>query len=101
MWKGAAMTEESKQLQDGDAKHTPHSGPPLTAPDRAEIEQHPELAMELLEPDQVVVAKRRTHFGRRRLGRGEQMLLWMLRVYVVAMQILVVLTVIRAFRAAR
>lgn len=90
------MTEESKQPHVADASRVM---PPLTAPDRAEIERHPELAIELLEPDQVVVAKRRTHFGRRRLGPGERALLWVLRVYVVAMQFLVLLAVLRALRA--
>ncbi|HEV2387144.1 MAG TPA: hypothetical protein VGS20_07800 [Candidatus Acidoferrales bacterium] len=91
------MTEESKQPHAGEPRR---SLPPLAAPDRAEIERHPELVMELLEPDQVVVAKRRTRFGRRRLGGGERALLWVLRVYVIAMQLLVLFTVLRAFRAA-
>jgi hypothetical protein len=72
----------------------------MLAPDRAEIERHPELALELLEPDQVVSAKQRTRFGRRKLDRKQRALLWVLRVYVVAMQVLVLITVIRAFRSA-
>ena len=64
---------------------------------REELELRPELAAELLEPDQVVAAKR-VRFGRKPLKPWERTLLWALRVYVVAMQIIVVLAVIRALR---
>ncbi len=56
----------------------------------ANLEQNPEIALSLLEADQTVVAKERTRFGRRRLSRGEQALLWGLRIYVVVMLVIVV-----------
>ncbi len=67
-----------------------------TAPPGAgDLDRQPELAAELLEPDQTVAAKR-ARFGRKPLSRWERGLLWALRIYVVAMQIIVVITVIRA-----
>ena len=68
-------------------------------PSREDLERQPELAAKLLEPDQTVVAKR-ARFGRKPLKPWERALLWALRVYVVAMQIVVVIAVIRALRAA-
>jgi hypothetical protein len=61
----------------------------------------PRAVLALLEADQVVAAKRRTHFGRQNLSFGARVLLWALRVYVVGMMIIVALSVIRAFHAAR
>ena len=73
---------------------------PTAAPmGREELERLPEFAAELLEPDQIVAAKR-VRFGRRPLKRWERGLLWALRVYVIAMQIIVVIAVIRALRGA-
>lgn len=77
--------------------------------DRAEFEleraaasvEHPDLAdprvvLSLLESDQVVAAKRRTHFGPRKLSFGVRVLLWSLRVYVVVMLLLALISVLRA-----
>jgi hypothetical protein len=61
----------------------------------------PRAVLSLLEADQVVAAKRRTHFGRQDLSFGVRILLWCLRVYVVAMLIIVALSVFRAFHAVR
>ena len=61
----------------------------------------PRAVLSLLEADQVVAAKRRTHFGRQKLSFGMRVLLWCLRVYVVGMLIIVALSVFRAFHAAR
>jgi hypothetical protein len=59
----------------------------------------PEVVLSVLETDQVVVAKQRTRFGRRTLSPTTRMMLWGLRIYVVAMLVLVVISVIRALHA--
>jgi hypothetical protein len=59
----------------------------------------PHLVLSLLEADQVVAAKRRTHFGQRKLSVGVRVLLWCLRVYVVMMLVIVVISVFRAMHA--
>lgn len=56
----------------------------------------PRVVLSLLEADQVVAAKERTHFGRRHLSLPMRILLWSLRVYVVVMLVLVLISVIRA-----
>jgi hypothetical protein len=56
----------------------------------------PGVVLSLLEADQVVAAKQKTRFGRRNLSIGARILLWGLRVYVLAMLVLVVISVIRA-----
>lgn len=56
----------------------------------------PRVILSLLEADQTVAAKQRMHFGRRNLSLGAKVLLWGLRVYVVAMLVLVVISVVRA-----
>ncbi|MGA7922086.1 MAG: hypothetical protein WCA38_20675 [Candidatus Acidiferrales bacterium] len=63
--------------------------------------QDPRAVLSLLEADQVVAAKRRTHFGKRNLSFGTRALLWALRVYVVAMFIIVLISVLRAVHAVR
>jgi hypothetical protein len=55
--------------------------------------------LSLLEADQVVAAKR-MHFGRQKLSVGTRVLLWCLRVYVVAMLIIVMLSVLHALHPA-
>ena len=62
--------------------------------------QDPRAVLSLLEADQVVAAKRRTHFGRRNLSVGTRVLLWCLRVYVVAMFVIVLISVVQAIRSA-
>ena len=62
--------------------------------------QDPRAVLSLLEADQVVAAKRRTHFGRQKLSVKTRVLLWCLRVYVVAMLVIVAISVLQAFRAA-
>ncbi|HKV04455.1 MAG TPA: hypothetical protein VJO53_05025 [Candidatus Acidoferrales bacterium] len=56
----------------------------------------PHVVLSLLETDQVVAAKRQTRFGRRDLSLGVRVLLWSLRVYVVAMFVFVFVSVVRA-----
>jgi hypothetical protein len=62
--------------------------------------QDPRAVLSLLEADQVVAAKRRTHFGRQKLSVKTRVLLWCLRVYVVAMLLIVAISVFQAIRAA-
>jgi hypothetical protein len=59
----------------------------------------PRVVLSLLEADQVVAAKQRTHFGRRNLSLGARIMLWGLRIYVVIMLILVVISAIRALHS--
>lgn len=63
--------------------------------------QDPRAVLSLLEADQVVAAKRRTHFGRQQLSVKTRVLLWCLRVYVVAMLVIVAISVFHAIHAAR
>ncbi len=58
--------------------------------------QDPRVVMTLLEADQVVAAKRQSHFGQRNLSPGVRGLLWGLRVYVVVMMVIVLISVLRA-----
>ena len=60
----------------------------------------PRAVLSLLEADQVVAAKRRTHFGRKNLSLGTRALLWGLRIYVVAMLVIVLISVYQAVHAA-
>jgi hypothetical protein len=60
----------------------------------------PRVVLSLLEADQVVAAKQRTHFGRRNLSLGVRAMLWGLRLYVVVMFLLVIVSALRALRLA-
>jgi hypothetical protein len=62
-----------------------------TAPDM----EDPRAVLSVLETDQIVAAKQRTQFGRRKLSRGARALLWALRLYVVIMLVLVVISAFR------
>ena len=77
--------------------------------DQAELESNPAVAganhldlqdrhaiLSVLESDQLVAAKRSTHFGPRKLSFGIRALLWTLRVYVVVMMLLALISVLRA-----
>ncbi len=87
----AAGRIHAELKQDGERAGAPAAAPigELEAQGQANLEQHPEMALELLEADQIVAAKERTRFGLRRLSRGERALLWGLRVYVVVMLVIV------------
>jgi hypothetical protein len=63
--------------------------------------QHPDAALTVLEADQLVAAKQRTRFGRRRLSLSARALLWGLRLYVVIMLAIVFLSVLRALHGGR
>ena len=60
----------------------------------------PRVVLSLLEADQVVAAKQRTHFGRRKLSLGVRLLLWGLRIYVVIMLVLVIVAAMQALHPA-
>jgi hypothetical protein len=60
----------------------------------------PRVVLSLLEADQIVAAKRQTHFGRRPLSPRERVLLWGFRIYVAVMLVIVAITVIQAVGAA-
>ncbi len=66
--------------------------------DRLEVdlEGRPEMVLSVLEPDQLIAAKKRTHVGPRRLTSGVHVLLWALRLYVILMVILVAIQVLNA-----
>ncbi len=85
----ARMRAELKQDREGAGAPAAAPTGELEAQGQANLEQHPEMALELLEADQIVAAKERTRFGLRRLSRGERALLWSLRVYVVVMLVIV------------
>lgn len=63
--------------------------------------EDPRVVLELLEADQVVAAKRQTHFGQRRLSSGVRVLLWGLRGYVVVMLVIVLISVLRVAHILR
>ena len=60
----------------------------------------PQVVLSLLEADQVVAAKQRTRFGKRNLSFATRTVLWGLRIYVVAMLVIVLVSVLRALHAA-
>jgi hypothetical protein len=63
--------------------------------------EDPRMVLTLLEADQVVAAKRQTHFGQRYLSPGVRTLLWGLRAYVVVMLVIVLISVLRAAHVVR
>ena len=80
----------------GDFGADPQSAEPVAGTGVKPNLEDPRVVLSLLEADQVVAAKQKTRFGRRKLSFGVQVLLWGLRVYVVAMLVLVVISVFRA-----
>ncbi|MGH9713689.1 MAG: hypothetical protein ACRD5M_10380 [Candidatus Acidiferrales bacterium] len=62
--------------------------------------EDPRMVLSFLEADQVVAAKRQTHFGPRKLSTGVRAWLWALRVYVILMMVIVLVSVFRALQAA-
>ncbi len=91
------LSELGFQQQSGeqrDTEATRANGEPISL-------EHPEPALSVLEADQLVVAKQRTRFGRRKLSRSERILLWGLRIYVVIMLVIVLVSVLRALHGAR
>ena len=69
----------------------------VPAPDSKRLTlRDPRAILSVLEADQVVAAKHRTHFGRQHLSLGTQVLLWCLRAYVVVMLVIVAISMVRA-----
>jgi len=60
----------------------------------------PDEALSVLEADQLVAVKERARFGRVRLSGPVRLLLWSLRLYVVAMMALVAVQVFNAIHGA-
>lgn len=60
----------------------------------------PQIVLSLLEADQIVAAKQRTRFGKRKLSFATRALLWGMRIYVVAMLVIVLVSVLHALRGA-
>ncbi len=60
----------------------------------------PNVVLSLLEADQVVAAKQRMHFGRRNLSISVRVMLWALRIYVVAMLVIVLISAFQAIHSA-
>jgi hypothetical protein len=80
----------------GDVAGSTPNAAPVAKPDLKD----PRVVLSLLETDQVVAAKQQTRFGRRNLSLGTRVLLWGLRIYVVAMLVLVLVSVVRAIHPA-
>ncbi len=57
--------------------------------------EHPEVALSLLEADQLVITKEKTRFGRRKLSLSARILMWGLRIYVVIMLVIVLVSVLQ------
>ncbi len=60
-----------------------------------ELSQRHDVVRSLLEEDQLVAFKQRTRFGRRKFSPGMKILLWALRIYVIAMLIIVIIQIVR------
>jgi hypothetical protein len=89
--------KDSESKRDGDSRDAP-LGPGIAAvPDLRD----PHVVLSLLETDQVVAAKQKTRFGPRKLSVGVRVLLWGLRIYVLAMLVLVVISAIRAIHSGQ
>jgi len=84
---------------DAGERMNPNDATPEAVEPREQTSSTPELdplaVLSLLEADQLVAAKQRTHFGRRNLSAGTRLLLWGLRIYVVIMLVLVVISAFR------
>lgn len=63
-----------------------------------ELSQRHDVVRSLLEEDQLVAFKQRTHFGRRKFSPTLKVLLWALRIYVVVMLVIVIVQIIRTLR---
>lgn len=89
--------KDSESKREGDSRDA-SLGPAIAAkPDLKD----PQVVLSLLEIDQVVAAKQKTRFGPRKLSVGVRVLLWGLRIYVLAMLVLVVISAIRAIHSGQ
>ncbi|MHB8410697.1 MAG: hypothetical protein ACYDDI_01980 [Candidatus Acidiferrales bacterium] len=78
--------------------HSQEAEPAAAHAERPNL-QDPNVVLSLLEADQVVAAKTRTRFGKRKLSLSARALLWGLRIYVFVMLVIVLVSVIRALHA--
>lgn len=98
------MTDVTKTVRAANGQATPAQGQneDLAAGfARPDALKDPRVVLSLLEADQVVAAKRDSHFGRRKFSFGVRLLLWGLRIYVVLMMVIVAISVIRAIHPVR
>jgi hypothetical protein len=91
---------DSERVHLGDRQTELERDPVIADAKQPDLED-PHVVLSLLESDQLVAAKRRTHFGPRKLSFGVRFLLWSLRVYVVVMMLLALLSVLRAAHLIR
>ena len=91
---------DSEHVQLGGRETELKTDPAVASARQPDLED-PHVVLSLLESDQLVAAKRRTHFGPRKLSFGVRVLLWSLRVYVVVMMLLALLSVFRAAYSIR
>lgn len=91
---------DSEHVQLGGRETELETDPAVAGARQPDLED-PHVVLSLLESDQLVAAKRRTHFGPRKLSFGVRVLLWSLRVYVVVMMLLALLSVFRAAYSIR
>lgn len=61
--------------------------------------EHPEIALALLESNQLDTAKQKIRFGPQKLTCSEEGLMWGLRIYVVIMLIIVLVSAFQALHA--
>ena len=99
-WGGTKLDSHYAEVPENQSAPAPVDVPVDVKPEQLSL-QDPRAVLSLLEADQVVAAKRRTHFGRKNLSPGTKALLWALRVYVVAMMVIVLISVYQAIQAAR
>lgn len=100
------MSESSSDAGETDYSEEtvkPKDATPDKVDTRAEASSTPDLdplaVLSLLESDQLVAAKQRTHFGRSNLSARTRLLLWGLRIYVVIMLVLVVISAFRVIHS--
>lgn len=89
---------KSRSEDSGDSQHALET---LAANATESSLADPRIVLSLLEADQVVAAKRKTQFGRRKFSFGVRILLWSLRIYVVLMIVIVLISVVRALQLPR
>lgn len=83
--------------ENNSSKQLPEQAGPLSVKPNL---RDPQVVLSLLEADQIVAAKQRTRFGKRKLSFATRTVLWGLRVYVVAMLVIVLVSVLRALHVA-
>ncbi|MGA3294214.1 MAG: hypothetical protein ABSE45_09570 [Candidatus Acidiferrales bacterium] len=93
------MDGKAKSDHAGSNTNTPQLELTTAGSERPNLKD-PSVVLSLLEADQVVAAKRQTRFGRRNLSFAARMLLWGLRIYVIAMLVVVLISVLGAIHAS-